>query len=218
MSPVTIADTRIRQDDQGRYCLNDLHKAAVAQGSNARAKEPGKFFRSPRVQELVKLLESESDTPNWGITLAPVNALREGPYEERGTYVCLELVVAYGQFVSAAFDLKVIRSFLGGVAAPMIQSYKYWDTARPHWAGIARAAMQGATNKAIALDMGRSASSVGACLRRMYEVGYCNPVAVYVARLKPATAARWAITKPAAAQWGRPAQAQPCQQEQLSLL
>jgi hypothetical protein len=36
----------------------------------------------------------------------------------------------------------------------------------------------------------------------MYEVGYLNPVEVFKARLKPATAARWAIEKPIAAQWG----------------
>lgn len=30
MTPLTLADTAIRQDAHGRYCLNDLHKAAVA--------------------------------------------------------------------------------------------------------------------------------------------------------------------------------------------
>ena len=67
-----IADVRIRQDVQGRYCLNDLHKAAVAQGANKRTTEPGKFFRSSHIKELVILLNDEiargdypqSDTQN----------------------------------------------------------------------------------------------------------------------------------------------------------
>lgn len=218
MTTLTLADTRIRQDAHGRYCLNDLHKAAVAAGANARAKEPGKFFRSPRTQELIALLR-ESVTPNWGSTLdqtitpiwgnGPVVQNVGGSTEETGTYVCTELVIAYGQFVSAAFDLKVIRTFLatmhGEHAMPHIQSAKFWDALRPHWAPIARLALAGLKNVQIAADVHRSVRSVGRCLRRMYDVGYLNPVAVFQARLKPATAQRWAITKPLASQWGRPA-------------
>lgn len=210
---LTLIDTRIRQEAHGRYCLNDLHRAAVAAGANARAKEPGKFFRSPRTQELLVLLEQEAaanlsggptpiwgstsgpaTTPNWGSLSAPVVTI-EG--REGGTDVCIELVIAYGQFVSAAFDLKVIRTFL---------ATKFWDLLRPHWAGIAQRALAGLKNKAIAAQVGRSSASVGRCLRRQYEVGYCNPVDVFKARLAPATAARWAIAKPVAAQWGRPVQ------------
>lgn len=246
-----IADIAIRQDAQGRYCLNDLHKAAVASGANKRSKEPAEFFKSKRTQELLALLEQESATPilgstptesatenwgnagpqtitpNWGTphtqdsgapqpgsateisrsTFSPVSAVDGGPYEQRGTYVCLELVIAYGQFVSAAFDLKVIRTFLEAVdgqhARPHVQNLKFWDRMRPHWSEIARLALQGLRNKLIALQVGRSAGSVGRCLLRMYEVGYLNPVEVFKARLKPATAERWAIEKPVATQWGR---------------
>jgi hypothetical protein len=98
------------------------------------------------------------------------------------------------------------RHWHGKQAAPMVQSFKYWDAKRPHWADIARLALGGFKNKDIAPVFTapvRSANSVGACLRRMYEVGYLNPVEVFTARLKPATAARWAIEKPVAANWGR---------------
>lgn len=226
-TPLVLADTRIRQDAQGRHCLNDLHRAAVAAGANARAKEPGKFFRAPRTQELLRLLEQEaaqnlgggptpnwgnapsnSVTPNWGDGIAPIHTIQAGDPRLQGTYVCIELVIAYGQFVSAAFDLKVIRTFLAVQhaehAMPHIQARKFWDLLRPHWAGIAALALAGRRNQAIAAQLGRSAGSVGRCLRRMYEVGYCNPVAVFKARLRPETAARWAIAKPVAAQWGLP--------------
>ena len=210
-----------------------MRKAAIA---STTCTAPNRFFRAPRTQELLRLLEQEAaqnlgggPTPNWGnapsnsvtpnwrnapdtITPnwrnAPVVKNVGGSVEETGTYVCIELVIAYGQFVSAAFDLKVIRTFLAVQhaehAMPHIQARKFWDLLRPHWAGIAALALAGWRNKAIAAQVGRSAGSVGRCLRRMYEVGYCNPVAVFKARLSPATAARWAIEKPVAARWGLP--------------
>ena len=226
MNTLTVADTRIRQDANGRYCLNDLHKAAVAAGANKRSKEPGEFFKATRTKELLVLLEQESFTQKLGdettptITEIPRNAPLAknvgGSAEDTGTYVCIELVIAYGQFVSAAFDLKVIRTFLAVQhqqhAMPHIQSTKFWDRLRPHWWAIADLALVGCKNKEIAETLGRSAGSVGRCLARMYEVGYLNPVEVFKARLKPATAQRWAIQKPVAATWGtwgkapRPAQ------------
>lgn len=232
-TPLVLADTRIRQDAQGRHCLNDLHRAAVAAGANARTKEPGKFLSAARTQELLRLLEQESVPPNFGSTpiqsvtpnwgnapsnsvtqilgngIAPIHTIQAGDPRLQGTYVCIELVIAYGQFVSAAFDLKVIRTFLAVQhaehAMPHIQARKFWDVLRPHWAAIAALALAGHKNKQIAAQVQRSAASVGRCLRRMFDVGYCNPVAVFKARLAPSTAARWAIAKPVAAQWGLPA-------------
>lgn len=198
---LNIASTSVRQYEQSHYCLNDLHKAAVAGGANKRSKEPAEFLKSARTKELIALLET---TGILRSCLPPV-VTHEG--RDGGTYVCIQLVIAYGQFVSAAFDLKVINTFLAVMHSqdtmPRIQSTKFWDTLRPHWAEIARLATAGLKNKQIAPLVKRSAASVGACLRRMFDVGYLNPVQVFTARLKPATAARWALEKPVAAQWGR---------------
>ncbi len=106
-----VAGVGIKQDAEGRYCLNDLHRAAVSSGANARSKEPNKFFASPQTIELVKEL---SDTQNSGI--APVNAIRGGI--EQGTYVCKELIYAYAMWISAAFHLKVIRAYDEMVTSP----------------------------------------------------------------------------------------------------
>ncbi len=43
----------VSRDAYGRYSLNDLHRAAVASGANARTKEPGKFLSSQQIIELV---------------------------------------------------------------------------------------------------------------------------------------------------------------------
>ncbi|MDI1390068.1 KilA-N domain-containing protein, partial [Escherichia coli] len=72
----------------GRYSLNDLHRAAVASGANARTKEPGKFLSS---QQTVELVHELTNTQNLGVD--PVSVIHGG--NERGTYVCKELVYAY---------------------------------------------------------------------------------------------------------------------------
>lgn len=100
---ITICNTSIRQDAQGRYCLNDLHKAAIISGANGRTKEPGKFMAAQQTIELVEELET---TQNLGSL--PTNKI-EG--RNGGTYVCKELVYAYAMWISAKFHLHVIRAF-----------------------------------------------------------------------------------------------------------
>lgn len=100
---LVVAGIAIRQDSEGRYCLNDLHKAAVASGANERTKEPGKFLASPQIIELVGELQT---TQNLGSL--PINKI-EG--RNGGTFACRELVYAYAMWISPAFHLKVIRAY-----------------------------------------------------------------------------------------------------------
>ena len=85
----------IRKDSEGRYCLNDLHKAAGGE----RRHEPLNWRNTDSFKEMVAELE---------ITGNPVVSKtgRTG-----GTFVCKELVYAYAMWVSASFNLKVIRVF-----------------------------------------------------------------------------------------------------------
>lgn len=99
-----IDGVSVRRDLDGRYCLNDLHRAAVTTGANERTKEPAKFLSSTQTLELIDEL---SVTQNLGI--APVDTIRGG--NNQGTYVCKELVYAYAMWISASFNLKVIRTF-----------------------------------------------------------------------------------------------------------
>lgn len=46
----------VRRDIDGRYCLNDLHRAAITIGVNERTKEPGKFLSSQQTSELTEEL------------------------------------------------------------------------------------------------------------------------------------------------------------------
>lgn len=60
MSNLSVVGVKVRQDSEGRYSLNDLHKAAVEQGENKRTKEPSAFMRSPQTVSLVGVLTTQN--------------------------------------------------------------------------------------------------------------------------------------------------------------
>jgi hypothetical protein len=101
---VFIAGVSIRQDAEGRYCLNDLHDAAVKNGAVKRTTEPASFLRSPQTIELVRQLE----TTLISRSLSPVSKT-EG--RNGGTFVVLELVYAYAMWISPSFYLDVINTY-----------------------------------------------------------------------------------------------------------
>ena len=102
MSELIIAGTGIRQDADGRYCLNDLHRAAVAAGANKRTKEPAKWMATDGYSELL----GELTTQNMGSLPVATIEGRAG-----GTFVCKELVYSYAMWISPKFHLQVIRTF-----------------------------------------------------------------------------------------------------------
>lgn len=92
---VTIANISIRQDSEGRYSLNDLHRASGAEKRHG----PSYWLGTQQTRELIAELET---------TGIPVVTL-EG--RNGGTFVAKELVYAYAMWISAAFHLKVIRAY-----------------------------------------------------------------------------------------------------------
>lgn len=95
---LTILSTTIRRDAEGRYCLNDCHKASGGEES----KSPNRFARSEGYKALVSEL-----TPD--LAFAPSNTQKGGT--NPGTYACKELVYAYAMWISPSFNLQVIRAF-----------------------------------------------------------------------------------------------------------
>lgn len=96
---IKIDETIIRQDENGRYCINDLHKASGGEERN----KPKFFLENKKTQELVQEL-TEGGNPT-----SPVEVIRGGL--NQGTYVVKELVYSYAMWISAKFNLKVIRTF-----------------------------------------------------------------------------------------------------------
>ncbi|SDY05864.1 MULTISPECIES: phage antirepressor KilAC domain-containing protein [Acinetobacter] len=103
---IAIGGIEIRTDTDGRFCLNDLHKAS----GNDRKNEPGLFLANKQTMELVQELTVTGIPVSEKINnLAPVSVIRGGL--DQGTYVVKELVYSYAMWISAAFNLKVIRTF-----------------------------------------------------------------------------------------------------------
>lgn len=105
---LTILSTAIRQDAEGRYCLNDCHRASGAEKKDG----PSYWLATKDSEKLVEKLNEETA----GMSVVTVEG-RNG-----GTFVAKELVYAYAMWISADFSLTVIRAFDAMVrgAAPNI--------------------------------------------------------------------------------------------------
>ncbi|AXD42981.1 KilA-N domain-containing protein [Salmonella enterica] len=99
-SLMVIEGIEVRRDVQGRYCLNDLHRAA---GGEDRHK-PSNFMRMDSTRELCAEIDRCSD-----VSIGCIETIRGG--NGQGTYVSREVVFAYAMWISPAFHLKVIRTF-----------------------------------------------------------------------------------------------------------
>ena len=94
---IVVVSITIRQDSEGRYCLNDLHKAAGGE----RRHDTREFLS--RVSTLDLIIEIESQMTEKAVSKRP------GRYG--GTFVVKELVYAFAMWISPSFNLKVIRAY-----------------------------------------------------------------------------------------------------------
>lgn len=111
MNALTITNTEIRTDAAGRFCLNDLHRAAGGEKRHG----PAYWLETQQAQELAKEI-NDSTVTGFPVTdknqqLTEAIAVYQGGNGPQGTYVCRELVYAYAMWISPAFHLRVIRAF-----------------------------------------------------------------------------------------------------------
>ena len=93
-----ISDISVRQDAEGRYCLNDLHKSAGGEQKH----QPANWIRLQQTTDLIDFLISEEST----CEIAPI-VTKQGV----GTFSSKELVYAYAMWISAKFHIAVIRAY-----------------------------------------------------------------------------------------------------------
>ena len=97
---LVIANIEIHQDAEGRYSLNDLHKAAGAEERH----QPALFVRLEQTQALITEISNSTDSQSKN----PLDS-KSGRYG--GSYGAKELVYAYAMWISPKFHLQVIRTF-----------------------------------------------------------------------------------------------------------
>lgn len=110
---IIISDIKIHMDAEGRYSLNDLHKAS---GYEQRHR-PKYWLELNQTTELIEEILKGGIPPfKSDETFNSVNVQDKKPVDSKkgrygGTYVCKELVYSYAMWVSAAFALKIIRAY-----------------------------------------------------------------------------------------------------------
>lgn len=114
---IKIDDIEIEQDGQGRYSLNDLHKAA----GGAKRHQPSDFLGTQQTKDLITEIERNAqtiDNSQTGYSRIEQNqalsVIKGG--NNSGSFGCRELVYAYAMWISAAFHLKVIHTFDAAVS------------------------------------------------------------------------------------------------------
>lgn len=112
MNALMIAGTEIHQDQDGRFSLNDFHRAAGGEKRHA----PNEWLRNSQAVELVEEIGKPGNPGLGGKAEIPALKVVRGG-RAPGTYVCKELVYAYAMWVSPAFSLQVIRTFDATVQA-----------------------------------------------------------------------------------------------------
>lgn len=101
MTQIVLAGIgNIHTDAEGRFSLNDFHQAS---GGDS-AKQPSNWLRLDQTASLVDEISNSSE-----VKINNPMSVSKGRYG--GTYVCKELVYAYAMWISAPFQLKVIRAF-----------------------------------------------------------------------------------------------------------
>lgn len=96
---LVIAGVTIKTDEEGRYCLNDFHKAA----GGAAKHQPNLWLRLEATTELIHEVEVAVIPQMCGVSA------KAGRYG--GTFAVRELVYAYATWISPKFHLEVIRSY-----------------------------------------------------------------------------------------------------------
>lgn len=108
MQSLTISSTSIRQDADGRFCLNDLHRAAMLAGKATRNHRPGEFMRRDETKRLIGAVEKRcADSRITPVMVVKGNRIGV----TQGTFVPKALVYAYAMWIDADFHLDVIEAF-----------------------------------------------------------------------------------------------------------
>lgn len=105
---VNVYGVSVRVDSAGRYNLNDLHAAAVANGEATESQRPNKFIRSAAVKRFVSALDSRGqkcrlkENQSLNIVNGGVN---------QGVWAAELLAIRYAAWIKPEFEIQVYETF-----------------------------------------------------------------------------------------------------------
>ncbi len=99
---VAVNGVSVRVDEEGRYNLNDLHAAAVAEGNATESQRPGEFLKTKQVQRFVQAL---SDAKK----VASVLTIKGGQLQ--GSWGLELIAIRYAAWLNPLFEIKVYETF-----------------------------------------------------------------------------------------------------------
>ncbi|EEZ5173181.1 KilA-N domain-containing protein [Escherichia coli] len=105
---VIVNGVSVRVDEDGRYNLNDLHAAAVANGEATEQQRPSQFLRSAQIKRFIKALKAKVQkcTLEQNQPLKVVNGT-----DEPGIWAVELLAIRYAAWIKPEFEIEVYEVF-----------------------------------------------------------------------------------------------------------
>ena len=105
---VSVNGVSVRVDDEGRYSLNDLHAAAVANGEATESQRPSVFLRSAQVKRFIKALQSKA-LKSASEQNQPLKVTKGG--DSTGAWGVELLAIRYAAWIKPEFEIEVYEVF-----------------------------------------------------------------------------------------------------------
>ncbi|HEM7503288.1 TPA: KilA-N domain-containing protein [Enterobacter hormaechei] len=99
---VSVNGVSVRVDDEGRYNLNDLHAAAVAEGKATESQRPSNFIKSGQIKKFAQELTKAKK-------IASVKIIKGGA--QPGIWGLELVAIRYAAWLSVEFEIKVYQTF-----------------------------------------------------------------------------------------------------------
>ncbi|EAX6626048.1 KilA-N domain-containing protein [Salmonella enterica] len=105
---VVVNGVSVRVDEEGRYSLNDLHAAAVANGEATESQRPSVFLRSAQIKRFVNALKVKAPK-SASEQIQPLRVIKGG--EESGAWGVELLAIRYAAWIKPEFEIEVYEVF-----------------------------------------------------------------------------------------------------------
>lgn len=99
---VSVNGVSVRVDNEGRYNLNDLHAAAVAEGKATESQRPSNFIKSGQIKKFAQELTKATK-------IASVKVIKGGA--QPGIWGLELVAIRYAAWLSVEFEIKCTKPF-----------------------------------------------------------------------------------------------------------